>query len=500
MATIYCSKSGNDGNNGSTYLLSKLTIQAGITAAGSNGIVIVGSGLYNEKLTIPVAYVSPIIYCDGIVILDGTSIANNPAITFYASSYTTLTISPYTSGGSFVVQNHICTTNLIDFYFGYGSIAMNNVSLISNSTPTGIATNNGGGNSQNCIFSGFSSSVLNVQLPTILNCTFYNCGTALYNITLPGCSIVACIFSNVTTAWNLMSGSVSSNQNLYYGITNWKVGATTYTSQATLQAAGYDLNSLWQNPNFVDPTNNVFYLTSNPNTTNNQLLYYGAYPYNSITRGSNYNPDSTWNITATAVNTGWWNPDGNITLVSNNFQLTTATYIFVVSGITTTPLAGATYTNNGITFTILTTNLFGSSGSIFGTISCSASGLPTNTGNLTKSGGTGDGTIAYSNIIWGGQLWSPVWDLGTSRTISQSNIAAIQSWPTNMVDATKTDTLPNKQTSEIRVNGTSFNQNDATIAWTEVKNNINFVTQGGTLLTGRFVQLKLTLRQDDVAS
>jgi len=184
------------------------------------------------------------------------------------------------------------------------------------------------------------------------------------------------------------------------------------------------LQGLSQNPNFIDPTNNIFYLTSNPNITNNQILYYGAYPYCSITRGANYNPDGKWIVTGSADNTGWYNPDGNITLVSGMFQLT--------SGTT-------------------------------------------------------------------GSLYSPVYDLGASRTISQFNVEAIQSWPTNMVDTTKTDVRPNYQTAEIRASAFTFAQNDAVITFTELKNKINFVTQGSTYMTGRYVQLRLLLRNDDVA-
>ena len=63
-------------NNGSTALLAKLTISAAITAAGSaNTTIIIGSGLYNEKITIGVGDTCTV-YCDGVVTLDGTGVDN----------------------------------------------------------------------------------------------------------------------------------------------------------------------------------------------------------------------------------------------------------------------------------------------------------------------------------------------------------------------------------------------------------------------------------------
>ena len=424
--TWYVSKSGSNSNSGASYLLSKLTISAAILVAASGDSIVIGSGLYNEKLTVPIVTLA--LQADGIVILDGTSIVGNPAIVVNISSGTLL-IMPYTTGGQFIIQNHV-GTNLISGA-SYFTANFTNVTLISNSNTNAITFTSLGApqTMNNCVFSGFTSVILgntNGNPCTINNCTFYNCTSGIVGTgSTATCTFTNNIFSNLTTAWNVYAGStVISNNNLYYMVTNWKVGATTYTSQATLQAAGYDLNSLWQNPNFVDPTNNVFYLTSNPNVTNNAYLYYGAYPYG-LTRGNVYNPDNKWLITGSFDNSGWYNPDGNITMVSSLFQLTT-------------------------------------------------------------------GTV--------GVIWSPVYDLGSSQTISQFGIEAFQVWPGSMVDTTKTDVRPNYQTSEIRASAVTFNQNDGVIAWAELKNKIPFTSQGSTNLTGRFVQLRLTLRADDVAA
>ena len=427
MSTIYVSKSGNDVNNGSTYLLSKLTISAALTTAGATtSTIIVGSGLYNEKLTI-IAGAIITFYADGVVILDGTSIASGQAI-YIGFTGGSANFFPYTTGGCWILQNHVATS-LIGV-FSSAAVSYTNMIFISNSNVNAWQSAAGAGipTFTNCVFSGFTTVVggSSQNMPmSFYNCTFYGGTTAiLTGLSAPVVIISQCIFSNFTTAWNLIVAPTFSNNNIYYNVTNYKVGASTYVNQSQVQAAGYDLNSLWQNPNFVDAANNVFYLTSNPNVTNNAYLYYGAYPYG-LTRGNVYNPDNKWLITGSFDNSGWYNPDGNITMVSSLFQLTT----------------GAT-----------------------------------------------------------GVIWSPVYDLTSSQTISQFNVDALQVWGTNMVDTTKTDVRPNYQTSEIRASATSFNQNDGVIAWTELKNRIPFTTQGSTNLTGRYVQLRLTLRNDDVAA
>lgn len=94
------------------------------------------------------------------------------------------------------------------------------------------------------------------------------------------------------------------------------------------------------------------------------------------------------------VDAPWqWNGTGNAITIP---ALTANAYTFTVSGITISPTVGATYTNNTVTFTVVGTNLAGTSGSIAGTIIATGASVPTASGNLTKTGGTGDSTIAYT--------------------------------------------------------------------------------------------------------
>lgn len=70
-------------------------------------------------------------------------------------------------------------------------------------------------------------------------------------------------------------------------------------------------------------------------------------------------------------------------------------YKFTVSGITTTPSVGSTWTNNGQTFTVRYTKIT-TSAPKSGFMMCSGTGAPAASGTLTKTGGTGDATVAFS--------------------------------------------------------------------------------------------------------
>lgn len=71
------------------------------------------------------------------------------------------------------------------------------------------------------------------------------------------------------------------------------------------------------------------------------------------------------------------------------FTLDNLVYTFTIATPTVDPTAGATYTNNTITYTVVSyaNNL----------LVCTGTGYPTITGTLTKTGGTGDDTLTFSN-------------------------------------------------------------------------------------------------------
>ncbi len=84
-----------------------------------------------------------------------------------------------------------------------------------------------------------------------------------------------------------------------------------------------------------------------------------------------------------------WTGSGNATIIQ---ALTANAYTFTVSGVSVTPTAGATYTNNTVTFTVVSASLVGGAGTIIAT----GAGAPSASGTLTKTGGTGDSTITFT--------------------------------------------------------------------------------------------------------
>lgn len=438
MANIwYVSKSGNNSNSGASYVLSKLTITGAIAVAASRDTIIVGSGLYNELLSVTNTL---IFYADGNVILDGISLGGT--LVNFPSGTPIVSFLPYSTGGTWTFQNSTGTYTISGTTNINYSITLKNCTLISNSNTYGVAFSTGGQTAitaSYCVFVNFSTASIyssngNVATINIANCTFYNSTYAIYvpmaeSYTGTVFYFYNNIFSNITTAIYINNSNTTwptaLNNNDYYSCTNFLRTTTgTYTTIAALQALGYgwEAQGMTTNPVFEDTANNILY----PTVQLSPLLQIGAYPF-SLIRGSNYNPDNKWNIIAAGGydNTGWYNPDGNVTMVSNMFQLT--------------------------------------------------------------SGSTG-------------VIWSPVYDLGSSQIIQQFNIEGIQIWPSNMIDTTTTDVRPNYQTAEIRASATTFAQNNGVIAWTELKNKIDFITQGSTYMTGRYVQIRLTLQNADVAA
>lgn len=82
-------------------------------------------------------------------------------------------------------------------------------------------------------------------------------------------------------------------------------------------------------------------------------------------------------------------------------------YKIIVSGITTPPSLGATYTNNSSTFAVREINLSGGSGYI-SYERTAGTNTPSVSGTLTKATGTGDASITFSSFttVPGNPLWN----------------------------------------------------------------------------------------------
>jgi len=75
-----------------------------------------------------------------------------------------------------------------------------------------------------------------------------------------------------------------------------------------------------------------------------------------------------------------------------------ASVVFTVSGVSTTPSVGSTWTNSTFTWTVTAVSLTGSAPTKSGTVTCAGQGLgnPQASGLLTFATGTGDATMTYS--------------------------------------------------------------------------------------------------------
>ncbi len=76
-------------------------------------------------------------------------------------------------------------------------------------------------------------------------------------------------------------------------------------------------------------------------------------------------------------------------------SFTSSSYTFQVSGITTAPAVGDTYTNNTVTYTITYVRVSGGAGAQAGQIVATGSGAPTTSGTLVRATGSGDANITF---------------------------------------------------------------------------------------------------------
>lgn len=85
-------------------------------------------------------------------------------------------------------------------------------------------------------------------------------------------------------------------------------------------------------------------------------------------------------------------------------------YLFTVTSANAT--AGATYTNNGNTYTVMNTILAGT------TLSVQGPNSPLSSGTLTKASGTGDATITFSDALSNTGIYASVIDTNLNQDIS----------------------------------------------------------------------------------
>jgi len=426
-------------STGTTPALAKLTIQAGIGLMATGDTLVVGAGIYYERISM---VANTTIEADGIVVLDGTGISGSgSAITISTGTATYYTIRKKSTGGRWVIQNHTVNSDIVGaIKHPSGAGTISNISdclIIGNANNTCGYSISAVGNQtlygfiSNCVFFGFvngmySSSTVGLY-PGNMNvsvCTFYNCTTA-FNQTctgyIPQSQNRNNIFHTCTTAIaETVARPATYNYNTYYNCTNlYNNNGTLITTLADMRTAGMEANGSTTDPQLADPANLVFFPKAAVANTA------GAYPYSLANYGASNDSDGKWHITASADNSGWYNASGNIT-------------------------------KNGTT------------------------------GYFELSAGTSD-TIA-----------SPVWNLGSNRSIQKISIAANEAMPTNVVDTDITDSAPNYLTVEMRCLLNTFAQDAESPAWVIVPRESTNTTLGQYSYNGQYLQVRLTLRTDGV--
>lgn len=162
-------------------------------------------------------------------------------------------------------------------------------------------------------------------------------------------------------------------------------------------------------------------------------------------------------------------------------------YVFTISGITTMPTAGATYTNNTKTFTVL----YASATQLY----CSGTGAPAASGDLTKASGTGDATVAFSAASSTSELHVRHESAGIKIFTSLGKIiaGALTSLATIAADA---GIIPIANLASGTPDGTQFIKDDGTLAVPETAG-VGEVVQVVNTQTGAYALCTTVIPCDD---
>jgi hypothetical protein len=160
----------------------------------------------------------------------------------------------------------------------------------------------------------------------------------------------------------------------------------------------------------------------------------------------------TWSFTTPLNNWAVSDQDIGSQHYNNSFTyVTNGPYTFTVSSANAT--AGATYTNNGNTFTVQTTIVSATQLLVTGT------GAPTTSGTLTKSSGTGDSTITFSSYT--GSNWIDF--AGPSKNVAGSGLVYTGNTLNILVDNSTIDFNGSNQL-EVKAGGITNTQISASAA------------------------------------
>lgn len=434
MATYYVNKSGSDANNGTTPTLAKVTIQAGLNLMATGDSLVVGSGSYAERVTLATDK-SLTFYADGVVVMDGTSLSGSGyALSFATGQGTaavrTISVLPSLTGGKWVIKNYNVSSATL------GVVRFD-----------GTSANGINANIKNMEVYGNINNTVGVSGP-YMNCTATLCvfsgfsGYGVYESTTHGASTVCSLTHN--TFYNCGYGCYLVNTpsllSVFYNIFHT---CTTGTRRPSAPTVAQNNNDYYNCTNMLDVTTTHYTTLPAVQAVGSELT------------GTNTNPN----------------------------LIDPANGVFFMSSLS----AYGAHSYSSFTHGALAN----SDGKWIVTASADNTGWYNADGNITKNvtDGAFELTAGTSGVIV-----SPVYDLGSNLSNTKISLVTQQTWPTNMVDQTKTDIRPNYQTVSIRASATTFNQDDVSPSW--VESNIESPLTG---INGQWVQVKMTLRSDDVA-
>jgi hypothetical protein len=258
----------------------------------------------------------------------------------------------------------------------------------------------------NLVLSAGANTNLNNQLTDVTPLTGLAVGQIISGTDIPLLTTVSSIdlytFSLPGTAGAYTFTVHSANQYIFsVSSANATAGAVysnntqTFTVDTTI-VAGTTLDALGTGAPLASGTLTLISGTGDATISFSAFGYAGA----NRTAGAVYtNNGNSYTVINTGINqtilpmsggTGVPSPSGILTLSSGSGDATIVFTSFTYGAHNAT--AGATYTNNGQTFTVTTTLIDGV------TLLATGTGIPDASGTLTKASGTGDSTIPFSSV------------------------------------------------------------------------------------------------------
>jgi hypothetical protein len=210
-----------------------------------------------------------------------------------------------------------------------------------------------------------------------------------YTFALPGTAAQYTFAVHSSTQYIFTVSAASATAGATY--TN---NGQTFTVNTTISGAT-TLNAVGTGTPLASGTLTLVTGTGDATITFSAFTYAGA----NATTGATYSNNTqtfvvsstiTGGTSLTAIGSGVPASSGTLILVTGTGDTTITFTSFIYGAHNAT--AGATYTNNGQTFTVSTSIIDGT------TLVCTGTGVPLTSGTLTLASGTGDSTIPFSSV------------------------------------------------------------------------------------------------------